>query len=117
MSILYKNPGDFHDITTGTSLGSPRYSAAPGYDYVTGIGSPIANLVVGSLVGTNSTASNDTLVLTAATSETAGQSFSLTVTAKNSTGATDSGLYGHDSLFQQRRSGRPAGQLHVLSRQ
>ena len=94
MTTLYKNPGDFHDITSGTSVGSPRYSAGPGYDYVTGIGSPIANLVVGSLVGTNSTASNDTLVLSASPSETAGQSFSLTVTAKNSSGATDTGYTG-----------------------
>ncbi len=94
MTTLYKNPADFHDITTGTSVGSPRYSAGPGYDYVTGMGSPIANLVVGSLVGSNSTASNDTLVLFASPSETAGQSFSLTVTAKNSSGATDTGYTG-----------------------
>ena len=25
MTTLYKNPGDFHDITTGTSTGSPHY--------------------------------------------------------------------------------------------
>ncbi|HKM56901.1 MAG TPA: S53 family peptidase, partial [Isosphaeraceae bacterium] len=35
MSILYENPSDFHDITSGTSLGTPNYSAGPGYDYVT----------------------------------------------------------------------------------
>ena len=52
MDILYKNTADFHDITSGTSAGSPQYSAGPGYDYVTGLGTPIANLVVGSLVGT-----------------------------------------------------------------
>ncbi len=94
MTALYKNPADFHDITTGTSVGSPRYSAGPGYDYVTGLGSPIANLVVGSLVGTNSTASYDSLVLSASPSETAGQSFSLTVTAKKASGATDTGYTG-----------------------
>jgi Domain of unknown function (DUF4082) len=52
MNILYSNPSDFHDITSGTSTGNPNYSAGPGYDYVTGMGTPIANLVVGSLVGT-----------------------------------------------------------------
>ncbi len=52
MSVLYENPTDFHDITSGTSTGSPQYSAGTGYDYVTGMGTPIANLVVGSLVGT-----------------------------------------------------------------
>jgi len=94
MSILYANPADFHDITSGTSTGSPNYSAGTGYDYVTGMGSPIANLVVGSLVGT-STASSDKLVVTGPTAETAGTSFSLTVTAQNSSGtATDTSYLG-----------------------
>jgi hypothetical protein len=43
-------PGDFHDITGGTSTGTPHYTAGPGYDLVTGRGSPIANLVIGGLV-------------------------------------------------------------------
>jgi hypothetical protein len=93
MSILYENPADFHDITSGTSTGSPQYSAGPGYDYVTGLGSPIANLIVGSLDGT-STGSYDKLVLTATTAETAGTPFSLTVTAQNSSGKTDTGYTG-----------------------
>ncbi len=93
MNILYKSPADFHDITSGTSTGSPNYSAEPGYDYVTGMGSPLANLVVGSFDG-SSAASNDTLVLTASTAETAGTSFSLTVTAQSSSGATDTGYTG-----------------------
>jgi Domain of unknown function (DUF4082)/Fibronectin type III domain len=94
MTILYQNAGDFHDITSGSSLGRPRYSAGLGYDYVTGMGSPIANLVVGSLVGSNSTATHDTLALSASASQNAGQAFSLTVTAKNSSGATDTGYTG-----------------------
>ncbi len=52
MDILYQNPGDFHDITAGTSTGTPHYTAGPGYDYVTGLGSPMVNRVVGSLDGT-----------------------------------------------------------------
>jgi hypothetical protein len=93
MSILYDNPADFHDITSGTSVGNPNYSAGPGYDYVTGLGSPIANLIVGSLDGT-STAAPDKLVLAAPTAETAGKSFNLTVTALNSSGTTDTGYVG-----------------------
>ncbi len=93
MNILYQDPADFHDITSGTSTGSPQYSAGPGYDYVTGLGSPMANLVVSSLLGT-STASSDKLVLAAPTAETAGTSFGLTVTAENSSGATDTGYLG-----------------------
>ena len=90
MSILYANSADFHDITSGSN---GTYIAGTGYDYVTGMGSPIANLVVGSLVGT-STASYDKLVLTATTPETAGKSFSLTVTAQKSGGGTDTGYTG-----------------------
>jgi subtilase family serine protease len=48
LPALYQLPqSDFHDITSG---GNGTYSAAPGYDLVTGRGSPIANLVVAGLV-------------------------------------------------------------------
>ena len=54
LPMLYGlSSADFHDITTGGSTGSPNYSAGPGYDLVTGRGSPIANLVVRDLVGTS----------------------------------------------------------------
>src|SRR5262249_47348994 len=42
--------GDFHDVTAGASTGSPGYAAGPGYDLVTGRGTPVANLVVAGLV-------------------------------------------------------------------
>src|SRR5262249_13104138 len=48
---LYSDPiryaADFHDITTGNS---GVFSALPGYDLVTGIGSPIVNKLVPDLV-------------------------------------------------------------------
>ena len=97
MTLLYENPGDFHDITSGSSAGKPKYSAGPGYDYVTGLGSPMANLVVGSLVGGSTTTpptTYDKLVLSAPTAETAGKSFTLTITAENSSGATDTSFVG-----------------------
>jgi hypothetical protein len=94
MNVLYKNAGDFHDITSGTSTGQPLYSAGVGYDYVTGLGSPMANLVVGSFVGTTTTTPPDALVLAATAAETAGAPFSLTVTAQNSSGTTDTGYLG-----------------------
>jgi hypothetical protein len=48
LPALYGLPAsDFHDITTG---GNGSYTAGPGYDLVTGRGTPIANLVVGGLV-------------------------------------------------------------------
>ncbi len=47
LSALYSlPPTDFHDITVGNN-GS--FKAAPGYDEVTGLGSPIANLLVPDL--------------------------------------------------------------------
>ncbi len=58
---LYQLPAaDFHDITSGTTTGSPNYTAAAGYDLVTGLGTPVANLLVPDLAGvsnpTNTTA-------------------------------------------------------------
>lgn len=46
---------DFHDITSGSSTGTPSYTAGPGYDLVTGRGTPYANLVVNALVSATST--------------------------------------------------------------
>jgi hypothetical protein len=56
---LYKNkPGDFHDITSGNN-GS--FSAGPGYDEVTGLGTPAANLLIPDLVGQAGLKVTDTL--------------------------------------------------------
>jgi hypothetical protein len=41
---------DYRDITSGTSTGSPNFSAGLGYDLVTGRGSPNAGSMVGDLV-------------------------------------------------------------------
>jgi subtilase family serine protease len=47
---LYALPStDFHDITSGSN----GYSATPGYDLVTGLGSPKANLVISGLLSAN----------------------------------------------------------------
>lgn len=50
LALLYDSAKtNFHDITSGNNGG---YSAGTGYDEVTGIGSPIANLLVPYLAGT-----------------------------------------------------------------
>src|SRR5262249_19275548 len=41
---------DFHDITTGRSTGNPPYDAGPGYDLVTGLGTPIANKLIPDVI-------------------------------------------------------------------
>lgn len=51
LPMLYSLPSsDFHDITTGNN---GTYSATTGYDLVTGLGTPIANLLVPGLVNQN----------------------------------------------------------------
>jgi hypothetical protein len=53
LSSLYSLPSsDFHDITTGSN---GTYSAGPGYDLVTGLGTPVANLLVPALAGYSTT--------------------------------------------------------------
>jgi subtilase family serine protease len=47
LPLLYTDPSAFHDITVGNNGG---YSAKPGYDEVTGLGSPKAALPVAQLV-------------------------------------------------------------------
>jgi hypothetical protein len=42
---------DYHDITSGSNgTCGTLCTAGPGYDYVTGVGSPQANLVITALV-------------------------------------------------------------------
>lgn len=54
LPALYKaSSADFHDITSGNN----GYPAGPGYDLVTGRGSPVANLLVADLVNAAPTAS------------------------------------------------------------
>jgi hypothetical protein len=53
LPTLYSLPkSDFNDITSGSN---GTYSAGPGYDLVTGLGTPIANLLVPALAGYGTT--------------------------------------------------------------
>jgi subtilase family serine protease len=55
LDLLYSLPtSDFHDITVGSNYSQTTgqgFAAGPGYDEVSGIGTPIANLLVPDLVG------------------------------------------------------------------
>jgi hypothetical protein len=76
----------FNDITTGTSTGSPNYTAAPGFDLVTGRGTPIANQIVVDL---------DThLAITGPADATAGIGFSVTVTVLDNSNNGQTGYTG-----------------------
>ncbi len=72
--------GDFHDVTSGTSTGSPRYSAGAGYDLVAGRGSPYANLVVGDLVGVSTATSVAAAVTTPSGPQTGDVAISYSLT-------------------------------------
>jgi subtilase family serine protease len=50
----YSN-SDFHDVTSGSSIGPTSYGPKTGYDLSTGIGSPVANNLVVDLSGTSAT--------------------------------------------------------------
>jgi hypothetical protein len=87
-------PTDFHDITTG---GNGGYSAGPGYDEVTGLGSPIANLLVPDLAGYGMPYQ---LVVTAQPlgSTTAGNPFGVTVKVESPSGQLIAGATGTVTL-------------------
>ncbi len=63
LPALYSLPAaDFHDVTTGnngqytlTTTNQALFSAGPGYDPATGLGSPVANLLIPDLVAYTST--------------------------------------------------------------
>jgi hypothetical protein len=47
LPTIYNHPGDFYDVTQG---GTFSYPCTPGYDYVTGLGMPAANLLIPDLL-------------------------------------------------------------------
>jgi subtilase family serine protease len=100
LSSVYQLPAtDFHDVTSGTSTGSPHYSAGAGYDLVTGRGTPVANLVVGALVGSTVTPPSPApathfSVSSSTTSPVAGTAFTVTVTALDANNTKVTGYTG-----------------------
>ena len=75
-SSLYSLPSsDFHDITSGFN----GYSATPGYDLVTGLGSPKANLVIAGILSANG------VTQTAAPAQIVSASSTTTTTSSSST--------------------------------
>ena len=109
LPMLYSLPsGDFHDITSGTSMGSANNSAGPGYDQVTGIGSPVTNLLIPGLAGyptpvtvvasPNPTPTQIVITTQPPATVTAGTPFMLTVQAETSSGAVASSFDGNLTL-------------------
>ena len=92
LPALYALPaGDFHDITTGRNGG---FAAGPGYDEVTGLGTPRADLVAADLAAYGIAGR---LVVTAQSPAviTAGNPFGLPVQVENPDGSLDTGYIGN----------------------
>jgi hypothetical protein len=86
LPALYGLPeSDFHDITTG---GNGTYNATPGYDLVTGRGTPIANLLVPALAGYGATQPTPPPSISAPTSATVTQNGAFTFSSAGSDGIT-----------------------------
>jgi subtilase family serine protease len=126
VTALYKTPaGDFNDITTGTIYNAvgyfgfsfitgPSYTAGPGYDMVSGQGTPIANRLVNDLAsftGASVPLPAPSTTLTTAPADTSefGQSvtFTATVSSDSSSSSAPTGTvsfyavpaYGSDILL------------------
>jgi hypothetical protein len=95
-SSLYSLPSsDFHDITSGFN----GYNATPGYDLVTGLGSPKANLVIAGILkanGVTQTAAPAQIVSASSTTTTTSSSnthrFEVTASSTSATAATTSAV-------------------------
>lgn len=88
LPMLYQlsqtNPSAFHDVTTGSN----GHAAGTGYDLVTGLGSPVVNVLVPAMNGGTSTSSSIKVVVQhAPTSGIAGTTLgTLTVAIQNQNG-------------------------------
>jgi hypothetical protein len=112
LTQLYKLPStDFHDITSGSN----GYSATSGYDLVTGLGSPKANLVVAGLLSANGVSSNSSSISNAVVSTAT--SHSHTSSAQRSDSVSTSSGSGSGSVitaFVTPTSGTGSIQLTAL---
>ena len=95
LTQLYSLPSsDYHDVTKGSN----GYSASTGYDLVTGLGSPKANLVVAGLLSANgvsstsSTSLKSTVVSTASPSRTTSSHHLVTIASPTNTSISGSAI-------------------------
>jgi len=86
LPMLYQLPGsDFHDITSGSN---GAYTAGPGYDLVTGLGTPVANLIAPALAGFTNPGPSVVTPATATSNPVTGTTTSLSVSGNDPTGAS-----------------------------
>jgi subtilase family serine protease len=86
LPLLYGLPAsDYHDITSGSN---GAYSAAPGYDLVTGLGTPRANLIVAALSNPSTQGPTVTTAASATPSPVTGTTTTLSVLGSDPSGAS-----------------------------
>ncbi len=115
LPALYSLPTtDFHDILTGSNGG---FSADSGYDEVTGLGSPVANLLVPALSNFDLT---DKLVVTSQppSSVNAGSPFGLTVQVETASNNVVTGFNGSVTIALSSNPGKStlSGTLTVTAK-
>ena len=76
-------PTDFHDVTSGNSIGGPAYAPGTGYDLATGLGSPAGASLIPRLIGAAPTVTG----ISPTVGPLAGGA-SVTITGTNLAGAT-----------------------------
>ena len=104
LSYLYAlTSSNFHDITQGSN---GQFSAGPGYDEVTGLGTPVANLLVPALAHYTPTASKLTIAAPPPSYVTNGTTFSVAVSATDSAGNLVSSFDGNVTVSL---AGTPGG--------
>jgi hypothetical protein len=106
LPALYAAPSaDFNDITSGSN---GAFSAGPGYDEVTGLGSPKANLLIPTLVAYGA-ASKIVVSAQPPTSVIAGASFGVVVSAENVQGYVDPAFDGTMTIKLNAANGASLG--------
>ena len=86
-------PGDFHDVTQGNN----SFAAGSGYDLVTGLGTPRANLLIPALAAFG-LASRSSVATQPPPTVVTGASFGIIATAVDSLGTVDLGFNGTATL-------------------
>ena len=91
LPALYSlSSGDFHDINTGNN---GTFTAEPGYDEITGLGTPVADILVSNLASYD-IAPQLAVTQSPPTMITAGDPFGLTVEVENPDGTLDTRYIG-----------------------
>ncbi len=105
LQALYSLPAsDFHEITSGYN----GFSAGAGYNEITGLGSPVANLLIPDLVSYGVASQFGQLVIAVQppTSVAAGSGFGLTVAVEDSSGNL---ITGYDASVAIALASNPGG--------